>query len=180
MKRFLLSKLKEWKTSSDGKPLLLLGARQVGKTWLMQEFGRQEYQNVVYLNFDTVKTFHDIFENDIKPEYIIKRLELELQVKISQENTLIIFDEIQECQRAKDFLKYFNESPVKYNIIAAGSFLGVSQGKFPVGQVDRLTLYPLSFAEFLSGLGREDLLELIEKKDFSMIRGVSNIFVDLL
>jgi len=180
MKRLLMEQLKKWKNNKRRKPLFLLGARQVGKTWLMKEFGKTEYKNVVYLNFDTTKKIHNIFNDDISPENIIKKLQLELQVKISQEETLIIFDEIQECQRAKDSLKYFNESDKNYHIIAAGSFLGVSTGKFPVGQIERLTLYPLSFKEFLIATGRKDLVDLIEKQDFSAIRSVSHLYIDLL
>ena len=132
MKRLLMDQLKQWKRNEKRKPLFLLGARQVGKTWLMKEFGKTEYKNVVYLNFDTTKKIHSIFNDDISPENIIKKLQLELQVKISPEDTLIIFDEIQECQRAKDSLKYFNESNKNYHIIAAGSFLGVFHAIFPV------------------------------------------------
>lgn len=180
MKRLLLSQLKQWKQSSTKKPLLLLGARQVGKTWLMKEFGKTQYDNVVYLNFDTNKSIHRFFENDISPENIIKKIELEFQVKIEENKTLIIFDEIQECQRAKDSLKYFNECEKKYHIVSAGSFLGVSGGKFPVGQVDILTLYPLSFTEFLMANGRDDLVELMKSKKFSMIESVSHIYIELL
>lgn len=176
MKRYAWNFLKNWKNSNDRKPLILWGARQVGKTWLMKEFGKEEYKDTLYINFDTTPIFCDYFKDDISPDTIIKSLEIHFHKKIDPENTLIIFDEIQECQRAKDTLKYFNELAPQYNIISAGSFLGVSTGKFPVGQVDNLTLYPMSFYEFLEANGEEQLLSAIKEKKYTII----NNFTDRL
>jgi predicted AAA+ superfamily ATPase len=175
-----LESLKDWKNSPDRKPLVLWGARQVGKTWLMREFGRTEFDNMLYLNFDTQKSLAEMFESDIHPARIISQLEKAFNIKIDMKSTLLIFDEIQECQRAKDSLKYFNESAPEYHIIAAGSFLGVSGGKFPVGQVNSLTLYPLSFYEFLEAQGRSDLVEALKKRDETLLSGINNLFIDQL
>jgi len=180
MKRYILEALKNWKNSSNRKPMILWGARQTGKTWVMQEFGRAEFDNVIYLNFDTQKSLSSVFESDIQPSYIIERLEAFYNTKISPGKTLIIFDEIQECQHAKDSLKYFNENAPEYQIIAAGSFLGVAGGKFPVGQVNSLTLYPLSFYEFLEALGRSDLVVLLKERDEKLLNGLNELFIDYL
>ena len=176
MKRYAWTLLKNWKNSEARKPLILWGARQVGKTWLMKEFGKEEYKDTLYINFDSNPKFCDYFKNDISPDTIIKSLEIHFNKKIDAQNTLIIFDEIQECQRAKDALKYFNELAPQYNIISAGSFLGVATGKFPVGQVDNLTLYPMSFYEFLEAIGEDQLLSAIKEKDYTII----NNFADRL
>jgi len=180
MKRYALESLKNWKKSQNRKPMVLLGARQTGKTWLMQEFGRTEYDNAIYLNFDTQKSLSVIFEQDIQPSNIIEKLEGVFHTKISCEKTLIIFDEIQECQRAKDSLKYFNELAREYHIIAAGSFLGVAGGKFPVGQVNSLTLYPLSFYEFLEVLERGDLIKLLKERNEALLCGLNDLFIEYL
>jgi len=142
MKRNIIKNLIAWKNSNTRKPLILYGARQVGKTWLLKEFGKLEYKQTVYLNFDEDSELSAYFEKNLDTERIIGALESHFSVKIKPENTLLIFDELQECQRAKDSLKYFNENAPQYHIAAAGSFLGVASGKFPVGQVDRFTLYP--------------------------------------
>jgi len=175
-----MKSLKEWKRSERRKPLMLYGARQVGKTWLMQEFGRTEFKNVLYLNFDKNKRAKQIFGDDIELGYLLPRLENEFEIKIDPKNTLMIFDEVQESQRAKDSLKYFNEEAPEYHIIAAGSFLGVASGKFPVGQVDRLTIYPMSFYEFLEAIGRKQLLDALKGLDSRMITGLSHTASELL
>jgi predicted AAA+ superfamily ATPase len=180
MKRFVYSSLLEWKKSPSRKPLVLYGARQVGKTWLLQEFGRTEYKNILYLNFDKNRQLHQLFEEDISPNRIIRSLEAYFNKEISLTNTLIIFDEVQECQRAKDSLKYFHEDAPQYHIAAAGSFLGIASGKFPVGQVDELTLYPLSFYEFLDAIGESRMLTVVQSLDFSLISSLAEKFVDLL
>ena len=118
MKRALYNDLLRWKNSKSRKPLALYGARQVGKTWLLHEFGRSEYKNVLYLNFDTNRELHKFFGDDIAPATIISNLSLYFNSDISVENTLLIFDEVQECQRAKDSLKYFNENAPQYHIAA--------------------------------------------------------------
>jgi predicted AAA+ superfamily ATPase len=167
--------LKKWKNSASRKPLLIFGARQVGKTWLMQEFGKSEYKNVVYINFDSAKAerLKNIFAADLYIKRIISDLEVELQQKIIPADTLIIFDEIQECNRALVSLKYFNETANDYNIIAAGSLLGVAMhdgNSFPVGKTDMMTLYPLTFIEFLYALGEERFVKIINELDWHKIK----------
>jgi uncharacterized protein len=156
MKRTLYKNLLEWKTSQRRKPLLLQGARQVGKTWLINEFGKQEYKNYVYLNFEQTPNLKTLFTNELSPLKVIENLGLLLGKKVNSADTLICFDEIQTCPEALTSLKYFQEHAPEFHIIAAGSLLGVSLGKtssFPVGKVNFLTLYPLSFSEYLDATG---------------------------
>ena len=167
MKRDIYAHLISWKNSKNRKPLVLYGARQVGKTYILKEFGKNEYKNFLYLNFDTNRELHNYFTEDISPKQIIDSLKALFKQDITAGGTLLIFDEIQECQRAKDSLKYFNEDAPEYHIAAAGSFLGIANGKFPVGQVDRLTLYPLSFFEFLKATGNGILLKSLQNDKFS-------------
>lgn len=183
MKRKLLENLVEWKNRKAHKPLILEGARQVGKTWLMQEFGNTQYKKVAYINFDRNLKMRETFETDLDTKRLITAIGLDAEFKITPEDTLIIFDEIQECPRAITSLKYFNEDAPEYDIIAAGSLLGVAHHTgtgFPVGKVEFLRLYPLSFTEFLDAMGKEQYAELIEKQDFEMIKIFSNKFEDLL
>ena len=183
MKRKLLENLVEWKNRKAHKPLILEGARQVGKTWLMQEFGNTQYKKVAYINFDRNLKMRETFETDLDTKRLITAIGLDAEFKITPEDTLIIFDEIQECPRAITSLKYFNEDAPEYDIIAAGSLLGVAHHTgtgFPVGKVEFLRLYPLSFTEFLDARGKEQYVELIEKQDFEMIKIFSNKFEDLL
>lgn len=160
MKRSLYAKLISWKNNSKRKPLLVQGARQVGKTYLINEFGRKEYSNIVYLNFEQNPNLETLFNNELKPEKIIDNISLYLGRKITSNDTLFFFDEIQVAPRALTSLKYFYEQTPDYNIIAAGSLLGVSFGKetsFPVGKVNFMTLYPMSFIEYLDAF-EENLL----------------------
>lgn len=183
MKRKLLENLVEWKNRKAHKPLILEGARQVGKTWLMQEFGNTQYKKVAYINFDRNLKMRETFETDLDTKRLITAIGLDAEFKITPEDTLIIFDEIQECPRAITSLKYFNEDAPEYDIIAAGSLLGVAHHTgtgFPVGKIEFLRLYPLSFTEFLDAMGKEQYVELIEKQDFEMIKIFSNKFEDLL
>src|SRR5574344_975191 len=183
MERNALNKLIEWKNSEDKNPLIIRGARQVGKTWLMKEFGEKYYQKVAYVNFDNNEKFCKIFDEDYDIERIILALEVETRTKINPNDTLIILDEIQKCPRALTSLKYFSENKTQYNIVAAGSLLGVSchEGTgFPVGKVDFVDLYPLSFTEFAIAMGETQLVELVEKKDFKMISIFKNRFENLL
>ena len=181
MKRTAYSHLLKWKNSPDRKPLLLQGARQTGKTWLMKEFGKNEYKNTVLLNFDKQPGLAAYFKNNISPERIIKNMEQHFNVKIIPEETLIILDEVQESARALNSLKYFYEDAPQYHLMAAGSFLGVTMhGGFPVGKVDRITLYPLSFNEFLDGTGKERFAEAINNLDFDFIHAASSEFNELL
>lgn len=160
MKRKIYSQLLKWKTSGSRKPLLLLGARQVGKTWIMKEFGRMEYENVVYINCDDEPVMRELF----KADYDIQRLLLAFQAisgqGISEEKTLIILDEIQEAPRGLHSLKYFCENARGYHVMAAGSLLGITLShpeSYPVGKVDILKIYPMDFEEFLMGLGQSKL-----------------------
>lgn len=160
MKRQLYTQLLEWKESNRRKPLLLQGARQVGKTWLISEFGKNEYDNFIYLNFEETPELRSFFDGNKNPYEIIENLGLYLGKKIEEKGTLICFDEIQVAPQALTSLKYFQEKSPEFHLIAAGSLLGVSLGKvssFPVGKVNFLTLYPLSFSEYLVAIG-EDLL----------------------
>lgn len=183
MERLAYYKLLEWKEKQNKMPLILKGARQVGKTWLMKEFGKRNYTHVAYFNFESVKNLHLIFEKGFDTKSIISALNIESGIQIEPHNTLIIFDEIQACPSALTSLKYFQESNKKYDIIAAGSLLGVSlhmNQSFPVGKVDFMELFPLSFNEFLLAMGQEDLLGIINRKEKGMIEVFKDKYVDLL
>lgn len=158
MRRNALELLKKWKDDSERKPLILKGARQVGKTWLMKEFGRTCYDNFVYFNFDEDDELKTIFEKNKNPERIVELLSLISGKRIEKKKTLIIFDEVQECPNALNSLKYFKENADDYHIISAGSLLGtlLSQPKsYPVGMVNLINIYPLTFGEFLEAIQPE-------------------------
>jgi len=162
MRRKILNRLIEWKDrTEDRKPLLLYGARQVGKTYILNEFGEKHYRNTVYINFETNVTVADYFDDDISPQRIIRYLESVVNAEILPGETLIIFDEIQSCERALTSLKYFCENAPRYHVAAAGSLLGVAVKRerfsFPVGKVENVTLHSLDFEEFLWALGEERL-----------------------
>ena len=179
MYRKKIDDLIKWKNLNTRKPLILRGARQVGKTWLMKEFGKNYYEKCAYINFDDNSRMEELFSGDFDIDRIIQGLKIESNVNIEPENTLIIFDEVQETPKALTALKYFYEKANQYHIIAAGSLLGVAMHEgtsFPVGKVDFLDLYPLSFYEFLQALGEEQLVELIQKNDFQLI----TVFADKL
>jgi predicted AAA+ superfamily ATPase len=171
MQRDIYQKLLAWKSSPRRKPLLLQGARQVGKTWILQKFGEQEYANVAYLNFEEEPVIDDFFQASLSPEKIIRNLSLYLKHDIRPEQDLVIFDEIQASNNALNSLKYFNEKANAYHIVAAGSLLGIKMSKpksFPVGKVNFLNLYPLTFLEFLDAAGHSELRKLIEEtSDFT-------------
>lgn len=176
MYRDKMNELKKWKDSPTRKPLIIRGARQVGKTWLMKEFGKQYYKKCAYINFDDNSRMDKLLEDDFDLDKIIQGLKIESNVNIEPENTLIILDEIQETPKALKALKYFYENANQYHIVSAGSLLGVAihEGtSFPVGKVDFLDLAPLSFFEFLEALVEENLLQLLKENDFDMI-GVFN------
>ncbi len=182
MKRNAINQLIKWKNTKTHKPLIVQGARQVGKTWLMQEFGKTQYEQVAYINFDEPKNC-EIFEDDYDISRIVMLIEIETGIKINPENTLIILDEIQECPRALTSLKYFNENAPQYDILAAGSLLGVAchEGTgFPVGKVSFLNLYPLSFEEFLSAMGEDRFVELLQNKDYKTIKHFNDKYELLL
>lgn len=183
MKRTAMDKLMDWKNKKNKKPLIIRGARQVGKTWLMREFGRVAYAETVYINFDNNKIMNELFENDMNVERIITGLELYSGYKINPNTTLLIFDEIQEVPNALAALKYFNEFAPEYQIICAGSLLGValhSGTSFPVGKVEFLDLYPLSFFEFIDAMGKEHFVSLLEKGDFEMSKTFRLEYIGLL
>ena len=167
-----MEELKRWKDSPNRKPLIIRGARQVGKTWLMKEFGRENYEKCAYINFDDNTRMNNLFEEDFDIDRIIQGLKIESGVNIEPENTLIIFDEIQETPKALKALKYFYENAREYHIVSAGSLLGVAihEGtSFPVGKVDFMDLTPLSFFEFLDALGENEILEILKNNDFDML-----------
>lgn len=183
MYRFAIEKLYEWKTSEGRKPLIIEGARQVGKTWLMKEFGKQAYEKTVYINFDSNSRMAELFSSDLGIDRIITGLELYSDIKITPENTLIIFDEVQEVPRALTSLKYFYENAPEYHIICAGSLLGIALHEgtaFPVGKVDFLHLYPLSFKEFLMATGKEKYIELMDARDYEMMTAFKQDLIDFL
>jgi predicted AAA+ superfamily ATPase len=161
MKRKINDKLLAWKNGANRMPLLIYGARQVGKTHALSEFGDKYYKNVAYINLETNMTVNSYFDENIEPERILRFLETEVRERIVPGDTLIIFDEIQSCERALTSLKYFNEKTPEYHIACAGSLLGVAVNRdkysFPVGNVDSLTLFPLDFEEFLWALDEEQL-----------------------
>ena len=167
MEREIIKKLIEWKNSKKRKPLIVQGARQVGKTYIIKEFGNRYYENVVYVNFEKNKQISNQINDDINPLEIINKLELFFNEKITPEETLIFFDEIQANERALTSLKYFCEELPQYHIIAAGSLLGIKINSknysFPVGKVQIINMYALSFKEFLNALGKENLIKEIEK-----------------
>lgn len=183
MYRYAIEELYEWKQSSSRKPLIIEGARQVGKTWLMREFGRLAYADTVYINFDLNSRVKELFASDLEIGRIIMGLELYTGKKIMPESTLIIFDEIQEAPMALSALKYFYEEAPQYHIMCAGSLLGIAlRGgtSFPVGKVDFIRLYPLSYREFLTAAGYERFARLLESCDFQMITSFKETYIELL
>ncbi|MCD8398045.1 MAG: ATP-binding protein [Lachnospiraceae bacterium] len=183
MYRFAIEKLREWKKSKYRKPLIIEGARQVGKTWLMKEFGRQEYEDVAYINFDHNSKMEELFSSDLNIERLIMGMEIYIGKKIDPRKTLLIFDEVQEVPKALTSLKYFYENAPEYQIVCAGSLLGIALHEgtsFPVGKVDFLRLWPLSFREFLMAVGKEQYAELLEKRDYSLITTFRTVYTDIL
>lgn len=183
MYRIAIKKLFKWKESKYRKPLIIEGARQVGKTWLMKEFGRQAYQDTVYVNFDSNSKMAELFASDLNTNRLIMGLELYAGRKIDPNNTLLIFDEVQEVPRALTSLKYFCENAPQYHIVCAGSLLGIAlhQGtSFPVGKVDFLKLYPLSFKEFLMAIDKERFAQLLDEKDFEMITNFKKTYINAM
>ena len=183
MYRIAIEKLLKWKQSKRRKPLIIEGARQVGKTWLMKEFGRQAYADTVYINFDSNSRMAELFASDLDTDRLIMGLELYVGHKIDPNRSLLIFDEVQEVPRALASLKYFYENAPQYHIVCAGSLLGIAlhQGtSFPVGKVDFLKLYPLSFKEFLIATDKARFAELLDKQDFDMVTNFKQMYIDAL
>lgn len=182
MKRDAMQQLYDWKEKEVRKPLIVRGARQVGKTWLMKEFAASAYKQFAYINFEDNEVMKDVFQKDFDIERILMAIQLVTGVVVDVE-TLIIFDEIQEAPRGLTALKYFQEKAPQYHVIAAGSLLGIAMHRndsFPVGKVDFIDLYPLSLSEFLSAIGQESFASLLEKKDWSLIATFRSKFVDFL
>ncbi len=183
MYRKAIEHLFKWKAKKNRKPLVIRGARQVGKTWLMKEFGKTAYQSMVYINFDNNRRMKELFSTDLDTERIIIGLELYSGDKIDPDNTLLIFDEVQEVPAALTSLKYFYENAPQYHIVCAGSLLGVALHEgtsFPVGKVEFMDLFPLSFTEFLMAMEKEQYADLLEKQDFEMVTTFKHEYINLL
>lgn len=183
MQRNIIQSLEKWKNQPKRKPLIIQGARQVGKTWAMKHFGEQHFAKVAYINFDNNPRMKTLFAGDYDINRLILGLKIESGVDIQAENTLLIFDEIQEVPQALSSLKYFYENAPQFYIVAAGSLLGVSlhhQVSFPVGKVDFLPMYPMDFQEFLTALGKQDLRQLLETQDWALIATMKTTYIDLL
>ncbi len=177
MERKMSKILLDWKNQKEKLPLIIYGARQVGKTYTILSFGKKNYKNVAYINFEGNTEISKIFEQDLDIERIINELSVKLGISIFEEDTLIFFDEIQACERALTSLKYFAESKAKYDVVAAGSLLGIAINRqkysFPVGKVKMVTLHPFDFEEFLWALDKKDLADMIREsfeknKEFSL------------
>ncbi len=182
MKRLIIEQLKEWKTKKNRKPLIIQGARQVGKTWVMKAFGSNYFKKHVYINFESNIKLQSIFEPDLKIARLISIFEIETGVSIDEE-TLIILDEIQEAEGGLTALKYFYENAPQYYLMAAGSFLGVSLQKghtFPVGKVDFLRLYPMCFEEFLLNINEELLLKSLKAQNWKILLPFHEKLISLL
>lgn len=183
MYRIAMEKLYRWKVSRCRKPLLIQGARQVGKTWLMKEFGRSAYRDMVYINFDSNSRMAELFASDLNTDRLIMGIELYAGKKIDPDSTLLIFDEVQEVPRALSSLKYFYENAPQYHIICAGSLLGIALHEgtsFPVGKVDFLELYPLSFREFLMAVTGIQFAKLLDSQDYKMITSFKQTYIEAL
>ena len=183
MKRDIYNKLLQWKNDSNRKPLIITGARQVGKTWIMREFGKNEYANVVYINCDNEKRIETLLSEDYNIDRILLGLQAISGVNIKSDKTLIIFDEIQQIPRGLHLLKYFYEENPEYHVMVAGSLLGITlnQGvSFPVGKVDIMEMNPMNFNEFLEAMGQEQLLKVLNTNDWKLIDSLSTKYIELL
>jgi predicted AAA+ superfamily ATPase len=183
MKRFTWSKLEAWKSSSKRKPLILRGARQVGKTYLLKAFGEAMYSNVAYVNCDNNQLMYDLFKDDYDMERIIRNLMAITKEDIQPRKTLIILDEIQEVPKGLASLKYFCEQAPEYHVAVAGSQLGIALHagtSFPVGKVDMIDMYPMSFEEFLLAMDESMLLQFLQAKDWTSLRALRNRYIELL
>ena len=183
MNRQIYNELKRWKTSQDRKPLVLLGARQVGKTWIMRHFGAQEYESVAYINCDDEPRAKELFTPDYDMDRILLSIQVITGVKVLPGKTLVILDEIQELERGLHSLKYFYEKSPQYHVMVAGSLLGITLGRgesFPVGKVDMLHMYPMNFSEFLDAMGKTELIALIHSKEWQVIELMKEKFEYLL
>lgn len=183
MYRAAIEDLKAWKAKKNRKPLIIRGARQVGKSWLMKEFGTREYEDMIYVSFDNNERMANLFEGSMNVERLIAGLELYAGRKIVPDTTLLVFDEIQETPKALTSLKYFNENAPHYQIVCAGSLLGVALHhgtSFPVGKVEFLDLHPMSFIEFLAAAGKEQYAKLLNDGGFDIASAFAQDYSDLL
>ena len=183
MERYAEQQLLEWKNNPLRKPLLIMGARQVGKTWLMQEFGRKYFREVAFISFDSNENMRRAFAGGYDVQRLLLLLQAETGCNLDPQETLIIFDEVQECPQALTSLKYFCENAREYHIVAAGSLLGlqVHEGTgFPVGKVDMMNLYPMTFCEFLEAVGQEKLVRLLENRDWELVNVFATRLAELL
>ena len=180
MQRFLMDELIRWKNKPNRKPLILKGARQVGKTWIMKEFGKTHFKKTAYVSFYNNQRMQHVFDMDYDIERILMNINIEANVEVTPEDTLIILDEIQECPRALESLKYFCENASEYAVIAAGSLLGValhSGLSYPVGKVESLELYPMNFREFLIAMGEQMLADLLLKQNYVYISDLKEKYI---
>ena len=183
MERKIIGQLKSWKENPERKPLILLGARQVGKTWVMKHFGQTEFQNVAYINCDEEPLAKELFAADYNIPRILLTLQAITGTNIEAGKTLIIFDELQKVERGLHSLKYFQENAPEYHVMAAGSLLGITLGKgqsFPVGKVNTMHLYPMDFEEFLMAAGAADLCNLLHQPDWEILKILSLKYIDFL
>ena len=183
MYRNSIEELIKWKLDKYRKPLIVLGARQVGKTWLIREFGRTEYKQTIYINFEEEKKMRDLFVADFNISRIVSALEAFAGHKITPDNTLIVFDEVQMAAQGITSLKYFCENAPQYHVIVSDSLLGMMLHEgisFPVGKVDFLHLYPMSFHEFLLAMGENGLANILENRQFDIMPLFSNKFIEFL
>ncbi|MBR4265790.1 MAG: ATP-binding protein [Bacteroidales bacterium] len=182
MKRYAIQELYKWKEKSVRKPLILQGARQVGKTWIMQNFAKEAFQKSIYVNFESNTILNSVFEKDFDIKRILFEIQLATGVAIDNE-TLLLFDEIQEAKRGVTALKYFYEQAPEIPVIAAGSLLGIAtrhNDSFPVGKVDFLSVYPLSFFEFLEAMGKEQFVEVMSQQRWELLTSFHEQLYDLL
>ena len=180
MDRKIMNNLIRWKNDKNRKPLILRGARQVGKTYIIKQFGNENYDGIAYFNFDHDTELYNLFDNTKDPKRILEQLSFIYGKAIIPEKTLIVFDEIQECPNALNSLKYFEEEANEYHIISAGSLLGIrlSHTSFPVGKVDFLDMYPMTFSEFLKADNCENLVEYMNS--IKRIENIPDVFFDRL
>ena len=183
MERTAMQELLKWKIKPERKPLIIRGARQVGKTWLMKEFGKNEYAQIAYLNFESSKSLQTLFLENFDIQRIITALQIETGIRINSDNTLIVFDEIQEAEGALTSLKYFCENAPQFHVVAAYSLPGVAlhrQTSFPVGKIEFLDLYPLNFEEFLLAINQQSLLNLLRSGDWTLIISFKEKYIGFL
>ena len=183
MKRNITQQLQAWKEKADRKPLIVNGARQVGKTYSLKTFGREAYESVAYINCDGSEEVANIFAQDYDMHRILLHLSALTGVDIKPGKTLIIIDEIQECPKALNSLKYFCENAPQYHVAVAGSLLGISLhagSSFPVGKVDMIKMYPMTFDEFLTAAGEDRLVDLLRQQDYSLITPMSARLLEML